>query len=362
MKVLFIGYHNPHYLTITEYIERAGETLGHEIVSIDEGRYLFPGRLRQRFAVLEAIDIRHFNAGILREAARCNTCLALMLGGERIQRETVEHLSRCGIATILWTVDPPARFDPVLRSSVAYDHIFCQGTEAIEILENAGIKGPRWLPMACDPAIHFPETLTERERVEYGHDVVFVGSYYPVREALFEGLAGLDFAIWGPGWERLRKSSPLCACVKGTHTKPSAWKKIYSASRIVLATHYHDPQRRFPVHQASPRVFEAMACGAFVITDRQRDVLALFRDGEHLVTAEGKASLREKVEYALSRPAERERIAAAGRQEVLARHTYAHRLETLFDTLRGIRTEPCQWRNRHHDGPPELRERGTGAA
>jgi spore maturation protein CgeB len=216
--------------------------------------------------------------------------------------------------------------------------------------------------MACDPALHFPEALTERERVEYGHDVVFVGSYYPVREALFEGLAGLDLAIWGPGWEKLRSGSPLRACVKGTHTTPSVWRKIYSASRIVLATHFQDPAARVPVHQASPRVFEAMACGAFVITDRQRDVLALFRDGEHLVIAEGKAGLREKVEYFLSRSAERERIAAAGRQEALARHTYAHRLETLFDALHGTRSNALPARDGHHGGPPKLRKRGTGAA
>jgi spore maturation protein CgeB len=362
MKVLVIGYHNPHYQTITEYIERAVASLGNELHVFDVGRRIIPGRLRQRVPWLETLDRKWLNIRVTACAEKVRPDLFIVSGGDRIEASTVRHIRQAGIVTALWTTDAPAQFDPILRIAPLFERIFCQGTEAIEIFDRAGIRGACWLPMACDPAIHFPETLTERERVEYGHDVAFVGSYYPVREALFEGLAGLDFAIWGPGWERLRKDSPLRACVKGTHTKPAAWRKIYSASRIVLATHYRDPQRRFPVHQASPRVFEAMACGAFVITDRQRDVLELFRDGEHLVTAEGKASLREKVEYALSRPAERERIAAAGRQEALARHTYEQRLETLFDALRGIRTDPLPAREDHHGGPPELWKRGAGAA
>lgn len=333
MKVLVTGYHNPHYPTITEYIERAVEALGHEIIAIDEGRYLFPGRLRQRLAFLENIDIRHFNARVLHEAGECNPHVALMLGGERIQRETIERLSRRGIVTTLWTVDAPVAFEPVLRSAAAYDHVFCQGTEAIEILQGVGIASARWLPMACDPEFHQPVALTASEQTRYAHDVVFVGSHYPERETWFEALSGVDLAIWGPGWEKVRDESPLKRSLRGAHTPPLAWGKIYSAAQIVLSVHFQDPEGRFAVHQASPRVFEAMACGAFVITDRQRDVLALFREGEHLVMADEPEELREKVRYYLDHAGERERIARRGREEVIRRHTYIQRLESLLGAV-----------------------------
>jgi spore maturation protein CgeB len=362
MKVMIAGYHNPHYQTITEYIERAVTLRGNDLHVFDTGRRILPGRLRQRVSSLESLDRKWLNRSLTARAAKVRPDLFIVSGGDRIEASTVRAIRQAGTRTALWTTDAPVQFDPILRIAPHFDHVFCQGTEAIELFDQAGIRGACWLPMACDPAIHFPETLTKTERAEYGHDVVFVGSYYPVREALFEGLAGLDFAIWGPGWEHLRRGSPLRACVKGTHTTPAVWRKIYSASRIVLATHFQDPAARVPVHQASPRVFEAMACGAFVITDRQRDVLALFRIGEHLVAAEGKRSLYENVQYALSRPAERERIAAAGKQETLARHTYAHRLEALFDALRGTRSNPLPAQDGHHSGLPELRERGAGAA
>ena len=84
------------------------------------------------------------------------------------------------------------------------------------------------------------------------HDVVFVGSYYPVREKLFEALAGLDLAISAPGWDRLRSDSPLRGCVRAAHTTTETWRQIYAAATIVLSVHFQDPPESH-CHQASPR-------------------------------------------------------------------------------------------------------------
>ena len=73
-----------------------------------------------------------------------------------------------------------------------------------------------------------------------------------------------------------------------------------------------------------------MACGAFVLCDRQRDVLALFRNGEHLACFSDGDDLAEKVRYYLEHPGERQAIARKGREEVLSHHTYAHRLRDLL--------------------------------
>jgi spore maturation protein CgeB len=73
-----------------------------------------------------------------------------------------------------------------------------------------------------------------------------------------------------------------------------------------------------------------MACGAFVLSDRQRDVLSLFREGEHLACFSDAGELAEKICYYLDNPHERERIARQGMEAVLRDHTYANRLETLL--------------------------------
>ena len=312
MRILLSGYHNPHYWTVTEYIERAIGALGHELAVFDDGTRFIPGRLRDRSRWMERVDRAWLNRRLQDFTRRIRPDVLLVLGGELVEPGTV-HLSKAeGAAAILWTIDAPWNFEPVLRAAPFYDHVFCQGTEAIELLHASGIEGARWLPMACDPECHRHPGQDGGENEEPGHGVVFVGSHYPVREQLFAGLAGSDFAFWGPGWEKLPKSSPLRMHWQGAHTAPPAWIRIYGASRIVLAVHYRDPAGRFPVYQASPRVFEAMACGAFVLSDRQRDVLDLFREGEHLACFDDAAELAEKVRYYLDNPEERERIARQG--------------------------------------------------
>jgi spore maturation protein CgeB len=204
--------------------------------------------------------------------------------------------------------------------------------------------------MACEPTRHHPVELAAEERNTWRHDAVFVGSHYPVREKLFEALAGIDLAIWGFCLMIRRTPRSTLGETLFPYTTPETWRKIYAAAKIVLSVHFQDPLGKIPCHQASPRVFEALACGAFVITDRQKDVMALFQDGEHLVTFADGEDLRRKVETYLGCSNERERIAQSGRNEVLARHTYRDRLSVLFTSLdtagsKRITTSHCKERH-----------------
>jgi spore maturation protein CgeB len=335
MKILFSGYHNPHYETVTEYMERALRALGQEVIVYDDRRHIIPGRIRSRCGWLNRLDLACINHRLV-EAARQEAVDAVVVtGGDRILAETVKSIRSMGITTALWTTDPPRGSVPILRAAPFYDHVFCQGTEFVDLLREHGIDSAQWLPVGCDPERHHTVELTDDESRQYGSDVVFVGSHYPEREALFESLADFDLALWGPGWDRLRTGSPLRHRVRKAHTVPSEWLRIYSASRIVLATHWCDPDNRFPVHQASPRVFEVLACGAFLIADRQRDILSLFKDEEHLVGFDGAEDLRSKIRYYLDHPEERLAIARKGREEAAGRHRYVDRLGKLLSVLNG---------------------------
>jgi spore maturation protein CgeB len=333
VKILFSGHHNPHFFTITEYIERAIVDLGHGLYAFEDRQHLIPGRIRSRSAFLHWLDLDIINRKLLAMAKSIKPDIAIVTGGNRIAAETIRHFKRLGIATVLWTTDPPLNFEPLVTMATSYDAIFCQGTEAIELLAQAGIGGASLLPMACDPKIHHPVSCSAAEKKKYGSNIVFVGSHYPDRAALFEKLVGFDLAIWGPGWGNLAPDSPLRRCVRGAHTTPAEWLKIYSASNIVLATHYHDPQNRFPIYQASPRVFEALACKAFVLCDNQRDVFSLFQDREDLVRFIDASDLINKAKHYLAHPEERNEIAGRGNRNVIENHTYVHRIKELLSKI-----------------------------
>ncbi len=333
MKILLSGHHNPHFWTITEYIEAAINRLGHELVVYEDRRHVIPGRIRRRISALDKLDAWTINTRLTTRARREHPDVAIITGGHRIRGTTVRGLKEMGIQTALWTIDPPENFLPILKAAPFYDHIFCQGTEAVELLTQAGINDARLLPMGCDPELHHPVEVSSTDRSEYGCDVAFVGSYYPEREQLLETLTAFNPCVWGPGWEKLSAHSPLRRGLRGAHTPPDVWLRIYSASRIILATHYHDPQGLFPVYQASPRIFEALACGAFVLCDRQRDVFSLFTDGEHLVGFDDADDLKRKTAYYLDHAEERKRIARQGMLFVTANHTYVHRVKELLSVV-----------------------------
>jgi spore maturation protein CgeB len=333
MKILFSSHHNPHFPTITEYIEIAIRNLGHELLIFEDRQHIFPGRIRNRLPFINQLDQKIINRKILALADDAKPEIAIIAGGHRIATQTIRHFKRIGVNSVLWTIDAPGYFEPIIEVAPFYDHIFCQGTEAVDLLDKAGIRGAQWLPMACDPSYHHPVECTAEDEKTYGSDIVFVGSYYPNRAALFEKLVDFDLAIWGPGWDALDHNSPLCRCIRGAHTTPAEWLKIYSSSKIVLATHYQDPENRFPVYQASPRIFEVLACRAFLICDDQKDVFSLFKDGIDLVRFLDEADLNNKLRHYLTHPEERKAIADQGREAVLARHTYQDRIKELLTKI-----------------------------
>ena len=61
MKILFSGHHNPHFLTITEYIETAIQALGHELYIFEDSKHRIPGRIRRFSSLLQKVDLNYIN-------------------------------------------------------------------------------------------------------------------------------------------------------------------------------------------------------------------------------------------------------------------------------------------------------------
>ncbi len=327
MKILFSSYHNPHFLTISEYIEKAIIRLRHSLISFEDRAFIIPGRIRQGVKALQEWDLKRLNHKMTSLAVQKKPDFCLVAGGQRLLPETVERIRKMRIKTALWTVDIPSDFQPILDAARYYDFIFCGGTEAQEILEKTGIPA-HFLPFACDPEIHRKAELTPEEKREWGSDVTFVGSFYPNRAQILEKISDFDLKVWGPGWNKLAPASTLQKFAKDRGLRPEEWTKILSSSKITLAIHYQD--EKIPCYQASPKVYETLACRAFLLVDAQKDVQTLFEDGKHLVIFKNLEDLREKIDYYLHHKEERERIASLGYEEVIQKHTYIHRVRQIL--------------------------------
>ncbi len=229
------------------------------------------------------------------------------------------------------TTNPPLDFSNIIETAELYDHIFCSGTEVIDVLRKQGCRDVNWLPYAADPEHHHPVDVSDEDEKRYKKDIALVGSFYPNRAEALEVLADLDIGIWGPYWRFLDPGSPLADKAVDRKLNYSEWIKIYSLAKIVIVVHYND--MKTPCDQASPKLFEALACGSFVLCDKQKDAMSLFEDGRHLVFFDGADDLRDKVVQYLRTPEERNRIASAGREEVLTKYTYRHRMEEMLSSV-----------------------------
>jgi hypothetical protein len=179
-----------------------------------------------------------------------------------------------------------------------FDLIFIAQPDYLSHFHNRGYTHTYWLPLACDPAVHRVRGLPR------DIDVGFIGSF---------GGAGT------------RRNALLTTVLSRFTTNdvrrfysPIEMGQIYSRSRIVFNASING--------DVNMRVFEAMAAGALLITDRINNGLAeLFVEAQHYVGYSCAQEGMEKIAHYLESRAERERIAQAGQAVVLAKHTYSHR-------------------------------------
>jgi spore maturation protein CgeB len=84
------------------------------------------------------------------------------------------------------------------------------------------------------------------------------------------------------------------------------------------------------------RVFDVPACGAFLLTDRQPSLDALFEVGEEVIAYGNLDEIDDLARFYLRNDAAREAVAAKGRSRVLREHTYRHRLDAIVRRLREL--------------------------
>ncbi len=172
----------------------------------------------------------------------------------------------------------------------------------------------RFFPFAAAGKIfNGSEPLAER-----GHDISFVGTTYSNLYATRSMALKAIEARFGRSRKLSLQSKVYLEQLAG----------LYSDSRIVF-----NCSADLFGHGMNLRTFEAMGCGALLVTDRVLDLERLFGDGEHCVVYDDIPDLLDKLEHYLAHLDEAQAIAARGRELVLGRHTYEHRARELLDLI-----------------------------
>jgi hypothetical protein len=215
------------------------------------------------------------------------------------------------VPVVYYSVDSHHHHEMHGRLAAAFDHVLVAQRDYLPCFAESGTPC-EWFPLW---APRYVEASQEKR-----YDLTFIGNLN--REL---NPARVEF------FEQLQARHPI-------HLGHGAYWDFFPFAHIVV--------NQTVKGDLNFRVFEALMCGATLLTERTPNgLLDLFNDGEHLVTYErsdadaAAAQARELLEN----PARMRAIAAAGRAEVLARHTplaRAHRLDQLIRTVQKRPRDP----------------------
>ncbi len=203
---------------------------------------------------------------------------------------------------LYWAIDPHLNFFWQRHYARLFDLVLVTQKDCVPFFAADGVPA-HWLPWGAEDVF-----LRERARPRT-HDLAFVGTVdaatRPKRAALVAML------------ER-RFGMATFGATAATRLEPEATADVFASARIVF--------NESVLGDLNFRVFEAMACGAMLVTERIENGLTdLFTPGEHLDVF-GPEDLVEKIAYWLAHEDERARVAAAGARLVRARHAMRARL------------------------------------
>lgn len=212
------------------------------------------------------------------------------------------------------------------RKAQDFDYVFFNQKDAVEeyynwlgvepLTVNPHNENVDWLPHAAEPQAYPKIDIIKK------YDVCFVGHVQETTN--YNGFSRIE------ALDRLFKEFPNFYYGSRHPAFPNknlfedAAKK-FSLSKIVFNISIKD--------DINMRVFETLSTGSFLLTNWIPTLGDLFEDGKHLVTYKSLDEMVEKAKYYLEHEEEREKIAQAGYQEFIAKHTYKHRVESILSRV-----------------------------
>lgn len=228
---------------------------------------------------------------------------------DTLGRQTLAYgIEDLPIPRLYWAIDVHLNLYWQRPYGRLFDLVLAAQKDYVRFFAADGVPA-RWLPWGIDPALF---RVDDQERRT---DLAFVGVVDANRPKRAAAVAEL----------RRRFGLVTFGADPSRRLAETDMARVFGGAKIVF--------NESVFGDLNFRTFEAMACGALLLTERiDNGLVDLFTPGTHLAVY-SPDDLIDQVEYYLSSSRERERIAAAGRELVLARHTMAARMAEVTDLL-----------------------------
>lgn len=235
-----------------------------------------------------------------------------------------------------------------------FDVLFTNELPDVKRRDPNGERHVYYLPHSYESSVHYPMEMPE----QFHKDVFFCGTVYPERAKIISEVnwSDIDAMICGSwyvsqdAYRELHAKYPTKILTEGMPNSQVA--DCYRAAKIVLSFNRaygwnkdYDEQPIDPnsVYSLGPRILEAVACGAFVISEPRPELFAIF--GDSMPTFTNSQELEELIRYYLTHPEERiakakECMACIQGMDYNSRASYViNILSDIVDSIKGVKQD-----------------------
>jgi spore maturation protein CgeB len=248
--------------------------------------------------------------------ARFNPDLVFVVHGRRFAQWWG---NRTAHRSAVWLLDEPYEVDDTSRWSSRYDAQFINDPATLARHDHA-----TYLPVCYDPHVHQPGTARRC------HPLGFIGGGNATRDRYLAALAQrglLSYVIGGP-WIHPAVQR-LCVSRNIPADETPWWYQQTAIVLNVFREKHHFNRQKVPATALNPRIYEALACGALVVSEWRPELDTLIPE---LPTFRTTDECVEVVRQLQAEPERAETIRQACAQRI-APHTYSARLAAVLATM-----------------------------
>lgn len=237
------------------------------------------------------------------ELLKTNPDIILHMDWGQHRSPILSKLKETGAFCIMEAGDDPQQFGGNIIKAPWFDLILSPDIRAVNEYKRLGYNAEWWTHFA-DTRIHYPMGDIEQKYIAVSSRGMY--NHCDIIDQLVQYYE--DDIINKNGWHGIE------------HTK------FLNTSKIVL--------QQSKYKEITRRIFEGMACGKLVITDKlPKDTLLedLFTEGEDIILYDDLLDCANKIAYYNQNEEERERIAKNGYNKVLQYHTQKQRVNLIME-------------------------------
>ena len=214
---------------------------------------------------------------------------------------------------IMWNISHPDLVS--LEEYSSYDYVFIASEKWADEIDKQ-VDVPVECMWQCTDTNRFYPDYNE----EYKHELLFVGNSRKVYRKILKDLLPTehDLAVYGSDWKKhINKKY-----IQADHIDNKELRYAYSSCDVLLNDHWDDMRKKGFI---SNRIFDALACGACVISDDIEGLDELF--GDRVLTYRTPDELKELIDENIGNNKQYD-------VELIYQHTYSNRVKQFLEIMK----------------------------